>query len=76
MTTAMFIAGPVTRNNAAAIGRTMSIDRSLTPSSRAETSIAGSEPVDDWVEKAIAWVGAMAFANAGSANPAAASATA
>ena len=56
MTTAMFIAGPVTRNNAAAIGRTTSAVRSLILSRRADTSIAGSEPVDDCVEKAIAWV--------------------
>ena len=54
MTTAMFIAGPVARNSAAASGRTVSTTEAERPSFRAYSSIAGSEPVEDWVEKAIA----------------------
>ena len=66
MATAMFIAGPVARNKATAIGKVTSATRWLTPTMRADASIGGRQASEDSVETAIACGATIARAKAGS----------
>ena len=60
MATARFIAGPVARKMATAIGSSTPEAATGTSSLCAARSIAGRQASEDWVLNATAWLGAIA----------------
>jgi hypothetical protein len=61
MATARFMAGPVARKMATAIGSVTPDASTGTPNLALARSIAGRQASEDWVEKAIAWLAATAL---------------